>query len=103
MELQLAYIGLTFVMIWIVFKGGIYTINKTFFDVGIQKKKKLILVLGLLIWQVYILIIASSGFLISYSFPPRFALFLIIPSFVFTGIFLYKNKNHKWIQNIPKH
>ncbi|NQY31458.1 MAG: hypothetical protein HRT69_18575 [Flavobacteriaceae bacterium] len=102
MELQLAYIGLTFVMIFIVFKGGVYTINKTFFDVEIQKKKKGILLLVLLIWQVYILIIASSGFLMSYSFPPRFALFLIIPSFVFTGIFLYKNKNHKWIQNIPE-
>lgn len=103
MELQLAYVGLTILMILIVFKGGFHTIAKTYSDVEIQKKKKRKLVQGLLLWQLYILTISGSGFLVSYSFPPRFALFLIIPSFIFTGIFIYKNKDHKWIQNIPKH
>jgi hypothetical protein len=27
----------------------------------------------------------------------------IIPSFVFTGLFLYQNRNKKWIQSIPEH
>jgi len=103
MELQLAYIGLTLLMVIIVFKGGFHTINKTFPDAEIQNKKKQKLVFGLLIWQLYILIIASSSFLVSYSFPPRFALLLIAPSFIFTAIFLYKNKNQQWILNIPQH
>lgn len=102
MELQLAYIGLTLIMIGTIFIGGFYTINKTFTNTEKKRKKKTKLVAGLLLWQLYILIIASSEFLMSYSFPPRFTLFLIIPSFIFTGIFIYKNRNHKWIQNIPK-
>jgi len=103
MELQLAYIGLTVLMIFIVFKGSFYTIDRTFSDIGIQKRQKRKLVIGLLLWQLYILIIANSGFLVSYSFPPRFALLLIVPSFIFTGIFIYKNRNQRWIQNIPLH
>jgi len=102
MALQLAYIGLTTLMIFIVFKGGFYTISKTYSNIEIQKKKKQKLIVGLLLWQLYIIIIANSGFLLSYSFPPRFALCLIIPSFIFTGIFIYKNRKQKWIRNIPQ-
>jgi len=103
MELKIAYIGLTILMILIVFKGGLYTIGKTFQEAQKQQKKKRLLVIGLLLWQLYIFIMASSNFLASYSFPPRFALAFILPSFIFTGIFIYKNRNNKWLQNIPQH
>jgi len=103
MKLELAYIGLTIIIIFIVFKGSFYTINKTFYTIEKQHKKKRILITGLLLWQLYIFLIGSSGFLASYSFPPRVALFLIIPSFIFTVIFIFKNSDHRWIQNIPKH
>ena len=103
MALQLAYIGLTILMIFTVFKGGFYTINKTFAEAEKRKSNKLKLVITLLIWQLYIFIMTSSGALASYSFPPRFALAFIVPSFIFTAVFIYKNRNNNWIQNIPQH
>jgi len=90
-------------MILIVFKGGLYTISKTFQEAQKRQKKKKLLVIGFLLWQLYIFIMASSNFLASYSFPPRFALAFILPSFIFTGIFIYTNRKNKWIQNIPQH
>lgn len=51
---------------------------------------------------MYIYIMAESGLLASYSFPPRFALAFIAPSFIFTGIFIYKNRASEWLQNIPQ-
>jgi len=104
MILKLAYIGLSLLMIIIVLAIGFKTINKTFTDKTVAGNLKMKLIFGLLLWQLYIFIIASSGVLESYELPPRFPLFLIIPAFIFTGIFIYKNRNSVWIQNInPKH
>jgi hypothetical protein len=65
-------------------------------------KNKLILIIGLVVWQFYIPIVASFGGIQSYDFPPRFALAFIVPSFVFTGIFLYRNRNKHWISGISE-
>lgn len=103
MGLQSAFIGLTLLMNLIIWFIGSTAINKTFENPSKRKKKKTQLILGLALWQVYTFATASSGILDDYGFPPRFALLLIIPLFVFTGIFIYKNRSHQWINSIPKH
>lgn len=100
MVLKLGYIGLTLLMMILVVAIGFKTINTTFADNAVAKKKKMTLVIGLLLWQVYIYLVATSGVIATYELPPRFPLFLIMPAFLFTAIFIYKNRNNMWIQNI---
>ncbi|HFC00745.1 MAG TPA: hypothetical protein ENJ53_08070, partial [Phaeodactylibacter sp.] len=100
MMLKLSYLGLTVTMLIILFFIGNYAINKSVSEQKIKNKKKGILAIGLLIWQLYIYLLASSGFLADFSFPPRFVLFMILPAFIFIGIFLNRNKKMKWIQTI---
>lgn len=101
MILKLSYIGLTVMMLTILFFIGNYAINKSVSEQKIKNKKKGTLVVGLLLWQLYIYLLASSGFLVDFSFPPRFVLFMILPIFIFIGIFLNRSKKMKWIQIIP--
>ena len=103
LNLKLAYISLSLLMIVVLLIIGFRVINKTFTDTSIAKKKKTLLLFGLLLWQLYVFGIANSGILDNFDFPPRFFLLLILPIFVFTGIFIYKNRNNKWIANIPTH
>jgi hypothetical protein len=103
MNLKIAYISLTLFIIIILIIIGIKAINLSFTDKSIANKKKGILIGGLIFWQVYVYIIANSGVLDNFDFPPRFALFLIVPLFIFTGIFIYRNRNNNWISNIPEH
>jgi len=100
MELKTGYIVLTLLMVIITISIGFKVINKTFSDKYAIKKKKVMLVIGLLLWQVYIFVVATSGIIETYELPPRFPLFLIMPAFLFTGVFIYKNRNNAWIQNI---
>lgn len=66
-------------------------------------KRRRNLILGLLFWQIYIYLMASTGIFQDFSFPPKFVLFMIIPCFTFTGIFLYKKRKEDWILKIPPH
>jgi hypothetical protein len=100
--LQIGYIGLTILINLILLFIGIKAINAYKFDVSKNKRKKTLLVSSVVIWQLYIFTIASTGTLENFDFPPRFVVFLIIPAFLFTGIFIYKNRNYNWIQHIPK-
>jgi hypothetical protein len=100
MLLKLSYITLTLVMTLFVFAIGSITINNTFIDKAKAKRKKIMLVSGLLLWHMYIFIMASSGVLETFELPPRFPLLIIFPVFLFTGIFLYKNKNNAWINQL---
>ncbi len=43
----------------------------------------------------------ESGFLTDLSFPPRYMLFVILPLFIFIGIFMKKNRKNNWTQTIP--
>ena len=97
MLLKTGYIGLSLLMAIILIIIGFKAIDKD------DKKKKTALVLGLFFWQTYIYFVASSGILLDYNFPPKFVLFLIFPAFLFTGIFLFINRNKDWIQRIPRH
>lgn len=97
MLLKIGYLGLSLLMTIILIIIGFKAIDKE------HKKKKIVLVAGLLFWQIYIYFIASSGILSDYSFPPKFVLFLIFPAFLFTGIFMVVNRNADWLNRIPQH
>ena len=101
MTLKLSYIGLTAIMLIILLFIGNHAINKSITEQKNRNKKKSILVILLLIWQLYLYLLASSGFLADFSFPPRFVLFMILPLFIFIGVFLSRNRKKKWIQTIP--
>lgn len=103
MELQLGYIGLSLLMTIIIYFIAARAINdKGNFDRKV-KRKSLLLVIGLVLWHVYLFLIAQSGFLQDFSFPPRVVLVVILPAFIFTGIFIFRNRNNQWIQHIPPH
>ncbi len=101
--LKLAYIALSIVMAIILYLIGSYAIIKSTTDPKSQTKLKRRLLLGLLLWHLYIFLLGSSGFLVDLSFPPKFALMLILPAFIFTGSFLYIHRKSNWIQSIPYH
>ncbi|MBL4735697.1 MAG: hypothetical protein JKY18_10265 [Flavobacteriales bacterium] len=103
MILNLGYIGLSILMTVILVLIGLDTIEKTFNDTSTARKKRLTLILSLLLWHVYIFTIASTGILQNYEFPPKFLLLLILPAFLFTGVFIYKNRKSEWLRNIPEH
>jgi len=100
MTLQLAYMGLTLLMNIILIMFGFKAI-KSFDNSSKEKNKKTILIISLLVWQVYVFLISKSGILNNFDFPPRFFLFLVLPLFVFTAIFIYKNRKNNWIDHIP--
>ena len=102
MLLKIGYIGLTILMIIIITVMGKEVIDKTVADKHARTKKLLFLIGGLIIWQVYQLAIGASGILTDFSFPPRFMLLLVLPAFVFTGIFLRKNRNKAWVMEVPE-
>lgn len=99
--LEIGYIALTLLMTLILINIISYTINKSYEDAKDRSKYKKRMVIGLLFFLVYEIALGSSGFLENLSFPPRFALCLIVPCFIFTGLFLNKNKNKAWVKNIP--
>jgi len=102
MNLKIAYIGLSLLMVIILIMIGFKVIDKTFTDKSTVRKKKGALVFGSVIWHIYVYVMASSGILDNFDFPPRFFLFLILPLFIFTGVFIYLNRNNSWIKNIPE-
>ncbi len=56
---------------------------------------------ALLGWQLYIFLVASTGFLQDFSFPPKFALCLIIPAFLFCGVFAFTHRRSRWLDAMP--
>ncbi len=100
MTLQLGYIILTLAVCLLLIYFGFVVINRSF-DESRRNKKKQQLIVGIAIWQVYLAIMGSMDFIQSYSFPPRFALTMIVPAFIFTGVFVYKNRNAEWLLNLP--
>lgn len=103
MELQVAYIGLSALMTALLILAGVKTIDKTYREKSKIKKKKILLISLLMVWHLYVYVLASTDFMISLDFPPRFFILTILPLFVFTGLFLNKNRNSLWIKNIPPH
>ena len=100
MGIEIAYIGLTVLTTLFLILIGSRAINESSSNSTVAKR---ILILALWIWQVFIFAVSSTDILKSYEFPPRFAIVFIVPSFIFIGVFLYRNRNKKWIKSIPEH
>ncbi|MBO6515708.1 MAG: hypothetical protein JJ975_04070 [Bacteroidia bacterium] len=101
MTLKLGYIALTVFMFLLLIRFGNHAINKSAHDQQDKTRKKRTLLIAMLLWQVYVLALGSSGFLASFDLPPRMPLLLILPLFTFIAVFLSRNKAKKWIQTIP--
>lgn len=101
--LELSYLGLSLIMTIILISIGFFSLNKSEKDKSKLKKKKSRIVVGLFLWHIYVYVLSKSGFIADFSFPPRFALLMILPLFIFTGIFIYRNRNSDWVKVIPKH
>ena len=103
MILKAGFIGLSLLMAFLIVNEGFVVIDKTFGLGPKSQKKKRLLILGLIVWLAYNYFMGSSGVLRTFELPPRFVLFIIFPAFLFTGIFIYQNRNNKWVQNLnPK-
>lgn len=102
MGLQIAYHALNIAVLILLCVIGYKGINSTFGTTPKAKIKKLLLVIFLLIWQVYIFALGQTDILQNYDLPPRFVIFHILPAFTFTGIFAYSNRNSEWLGKIPK-
>jgi len=98
--LEIGFLSLTvFVVAFLAFIG----FKAIKYSGGNTGRNKALLVGGLILWQCYIYIVSSFEGIQSYDFPPKFALAFIIPSFIFTGVFLFLNRNKTWISGIPEH
>ncbi|MEL6194606.1 MAG: hypothetical protein AAFR66_21280, partial [Bacteroidota bacterium] len=102
MLLEISYVALMILMNVIIYLIGQYAIERTSESPSEARKLKLKLAAYLTSWQVYLFGIASTGILQNYSPPPRFVIFLVLPAFIFIGVFLSRNKSKRWIAGIPK-
>ncbi|NND06512.1 MAG: hypothetical protein HKN87_09030 [Saprospiraceae bacterium] len=102
MTLPTTYIFLSAIMTFILIFLG-YTGISLSTALGTKRTNLTLIILGLLSWHVYILLMSKSGLFADLSFPPKFALFLILPAFIFTGVFLFQHRHREWIQAIPCH
>ncbi|NQV53871.1 MAG: hypothetical protein HQ500_11850 [Flavobacteriales bacterium] len=103
LSLKIAYLTLTWAMILLLVFIGNKAINASYADKAIAARKRTLLIAGLVLWQAYTFLITISGVLNNFDFPPRFFLLLILPLFVFTGIFAYQHRNGVWLSSIPLH
>ena len=98
MDLEHLYLGLSLLMSILIIRIGMRATE------NIQTFKiTLLLIIGLVVWHGYLYFIASTGMLKVYDFPPRLLIFLVLPAFIFTGFFIFFNKDKKWLKNIPEH
>ena len=99
MALKIAYLALTLLALIFLFAIGYKAIKATSRHI---KTDLLILIFGLGLWQIYIQQLSSTELLKTFDFPPRFALAFILPSFIFTGLFLFRHRKSKWLDAIPQ-
>lgn len=99
--LKVAYLLLFIVLFSII----LFALNRAQRNYGLSSKQRtkwmirLPLIAGS--WFFIQYLIVQSGFYHNLSLPPRIPLLMILPLFLFTGIFLYRNRNHGILQHLP--
>ena len=101
--LKSAYLLLTIVITLVLIRIGWFAINKSMSNSQQANKAKTVLVLALLFWHSYLFFISESGILADFSLPPRMPILVIIPLFLFSGVFVYTNRKKTWVNSIPTH
>ena len=66
-------------------------------------RQLILLMAAILLWQLYIYQLSFSGILRNFDFPPRFFVYLILPAFLFSFVFLFYHRNRPWLQQIEHH
>lgn len=101
MLLQLAYLILFIVLLIIILWVVEQAMQKN--DIpSSTRKRNLGIILGVLFsWLVIQYIVSEIGFYDDPSLPPRIPLFMILPLFTFTAVFLFWNRNNKVLHAIP--
>ncbi len=101
--LPAGYIVLS-VMITVILCGIAWVaIGRSTADPAAARRRRGLVVGGLLLWHAYIAAMGMSGFLADFSLPPRFPLLLIAPAFLFTAVFVTRHRNAAWLATIPEH
>ncbi len=97
-----AYITLFIVLFSIILAAYNSALKKVAIAQPQRQKRigKVILVMG--VWVLYVAGMASTNFFQNLSLPPRIPLFLILPLFSFTAIFLYRNRKNPILHAVPK-
>lgn len=98
--LELAYTGLTVLMIMLILLGYHKALKAHFTDKKVRKTKILFLIAALAGWFLYLFILSKNEILFDLSMPPRFLL-LLMPFVIFLIVFYMKNKDNQFIQSIP--
>lgn len=94
---------LLFVTMLIIILSGYNNVLKLLsIDNVIRKGRVIRVAVILFLWTVYMYILSYTGVLKNFDLPPRFPLLLIIPLFIFTGIFLYRHRKSEVLHAIPK-
>ncbi len=99
MSLEFGYIALSIIMTIVLFLIGNQAIQKST-PKAYQLRNQLILGLGLIAWHTYSYFIGGTKIIADFNFPPKFAVLLIFPCFIFTAVFLHFNRKKKWISSI---
>lgn len=70
----------------------------------IKRQKKIVITITILsLWLIVQYAIVKSGFYNDFSLPPRIPIFMIFPLFIFTFIFLIRNRKSKVLDVVPIH
>lgn len=100
--LELGYIGLTLLMTTVLLVGYATTMKRIGMAPTSIRSRIALTGFGIIGWLTYVFILAHSGILKDLSLPPRFPLLLIIPLFIFTGVFLYAKRRSPVLHAIPR-
>ena len=99
--LELSYVILSVIMTLILIGGYYLVLQKQGVQEGRRNRNTMLFAGALIGVFAYVTLLSKSGILENLSLPPRFALFFIIPFFLFLIAFYVRNKNNATIHAIP--
>ena len=101
MILEFSYVALSILMTSLVILANKKMVSLAGNSSNSSKTKPPNIIIPIVVWLLYVLALAFSGFLRDYNFPPRFPLFLFLPFFLLTVIFFFKHKDNPTFKVLP--
>ena len=101
--LQLSYILLFVLLIAVILSSYNLVLKNAGFSNPLKMKKIAIVPVMILAWLSLQFFISKTPFYYNLSMPPRIPLFMILPLIIFTGVFLYRNRNSSMFRFLPVH
>ncbi len=95
------FIVLTVVVAVVIVLGVRAAARLAYTDKATQDKVTIRAAATITLWLGVITILSLAGFYNSLALPPRVPLFLVLPAFVFTGIFFLNSRNKQLIAAVP--